>query len=238
MNINEPRNSKGQTLSEFLAAYDENKYRRPSVTADIAVFTLLKSGQGFRVGTLLVKRGDHPYIGKWALPGGFVNMDEDLPEAAARELFEETGLRGLPLRQFGAFGKVDRDPRTRVITTGFYAVAPFGSLSPEAGDDASDTELFETELRPVSISGKAVTYRISLSGREKLACKAQLRFDPLGARTAFLKQGDLAADHSHVLFSALYALCGQPRYRIARLLSGDRPELTRKALEALEQLRF
>jgi ADP-ribose pyrophosphatase YjhB (NUDIX family) len=238
MNINGPRNSKGQTLSEFLAAYDENKYRRPSVTADIAVFTLQKSGQGFRVGTLLVKRGDHPYIGKWALPGGFVNMDEDLEGAAARELFEETGLRGLPLRQFGAFGKVDRDPRTRVITTGFYAAAPYGSLSPKAGDDAADTELFETELRPVSISGKAVTYRISLSGSEKLSCVAQLRFDPLGAHTAFLRQGDLAADHSHVLFSALYALCRQPRYRIARLLSGGRPELTQKALEALEQLRF
>ena len=217
-------NKKGQTLEEFLAAYDENRYRRPSVTVDMAVFTMLTDPFP-GLGVLLIRRGDHPNLGKWALPGGFVNMDEDLPAAAARELEEETGLTGLPLRPFGAFGAVDRDPRTRVITTGFYAVAPAGSLCPEAGDDAAEAGIFRLSLKRIARSAPADTYAMTLVGPETLSDQAQLRYDELGAQPAPLKGGDLASDHGHVLFSALYALASQPARRVAMLMARNDPEL-------------
>ena len=83
----EPVDKNGLTESEFLAAYKPGDYPRPSATADLA---LLRRG-GSEI--LLIKRGNHPFIGKWALPGGFVNPDETVEAAAARELFEETAFR-------------------------------------------------------------------------------------------------------------------------------------------------
>ncbi|MBQ3108865.1 MAG: NUDIX hydrolase [Clostridia bacterium] len=233
--MEEIRNKQGQTLSEFLAAYDENRYRHPSVTVDMAVFTLLKEPE-LSLGVLLIKRGNHPNLGKWALPGGFVEIDEDLPVAAARELEEETGLTGLPLRPFGTFGAVDRDPRTRVITTGFYAVAPAGSLDPEAGDDAAEAGMFRIKLHRTAHSAPADTYALTLSGPETLYEQAQLRYDELGALPAALPGGDLASDHGHVLFSALYALGCQPARRVARLLALNDPELLLPAEELIANL--
>ncbi|OQB23629.1 MAG: bifunctional nicotinamide mononucleotide adenylyltransferase/ADP-ribose pyrophosphatase [Firmicutes bacterium ADurb.Bin182] len=238
MHFDEPRNKKGQTLSEFLKGYDENKYRRPSVTADIAVFTLLRTNKGFKIGTLLIKRGDHPFIGEWALPGGFVGIDEDIEAAAARELYEETGLTGLPLRQCGTFGKPDRDPRTRVITTAFYAIAPCWTLFPRAGDDAADADIFALDVKLLCKCASAKTFRVTLSGKQTLAFKAQIRQDFFGPYPSFHERGDLASDHSHVLFSAIYALLGQPRRRIARLLSQGKPKLMQKAVNALIRLEF
>jgi len=233
--MEEIRNKNGLTLEEFLAAYDENRYRRPSVTVDMAVFTLLKEPE-LSLGVLLIKRGDHPNLGKWALPGGFVNMEEDLPDAAARELEEETGLSGLPLRPFGTFGAVDRDPRTRVITTGFYAVAPAGSLAPEAGDDAAEAAVFRLSLKRSAHSAPADTYTLTLSGPETLYEQAQLRYDELGALPTALPGGDLASDHGHVLFSALYALGTQPARRVARLLVLHDPELLAPAEDLMASL--
>ena len=179
----EPRNEKGQTLAEFLAAYDENKYRRPSVTVDMVVLTLNERGE---LCVMLIRRRNHPFIGRWALPGGFVEMDEELSAAAAREYdvlaaaigeilalslrsFErqETGVTGIPLRGFGTFGAVDRDPRTRVITSAFYAVAPMGSIAPQAGDDAADAKLFTINTELEAYSASAERYRITLTNGEE-----------------------------------------------------------------------
>ncbi|MEG1810802.1 MAG: NUDIX hydrolase [Clostridia bacterium] len=217
--MDELRNKNGLTLAEFLAAYDVNKYQRPSVTADVAVFTLTKYNDTPALCVLLVKRADHPQIGWHALPGGFVNMDEDTLCAAARELREETGIEGLPLRQFATFGAPDRDVRTRVITLAHYAVAPMGGISPLAGDDAAEAELFRVQVRLLCSAASAETYRITLhSADESLVCHCQLRYDELGAYSAPLPGGQLASDHPHVLFSALCALNSQPRRRMARLL--------------------
>ena len=123
------RDRKGKTLQEFLDAYDPKKYDCPSNTVDIAVF----AGKEL----LLIRRGGHPNIGRFALPGGFVELREDLETAAARELMEETGVRGLPLVQVKTFGAWDRDPRWRVITTLYAAVLPEKPAA-KAGDDAAD----------------------------------------------------------------------------------------------------
>ena len=229
------RNEEGETLEEFLAHYDVNKYPRPSVTADIAVFTLVKRMTGLELAVLLVKRRNHPSIGKYALPGGFINMDETLEQAAARELKEETGVEGLPLVQFGAFGAVDRDPRTRVITVAHYAVAPMDSLKIEAGDDAAAAELFTVDMCREAACASAEQYRITLLGERMLTARGRLCYDALGAHTAqAVIPGDLASDHDHVLFAALYALYRQPLRRVARLLTLGRPELEGAACKALK----
>jgi len=235
--MREKRNKDGLTLEQFLSAYDVTKYERPSLTADIAVFTLFE-GREPDLAVLLVKRGDHPFIGSYALPGGFVNMDEEALEAAKRELKEETGIEGICLREFGTFSQVDRDPRTRVVTVGHFGVAPVGSLKPKAGDDAADASLFAVECRLEAGTASAETYRMGLFGRRLLTARAQLRYDMLGSYTAPCTEAeasDLASDHGHVLFGALLALNRLPRERVARLLYPGLPKMEEKAIAALDR---
>lgn len=100
------RNQAGQTLEEFLAAYHPKDYPHPSVTVDLLIFSLERA----RPELLMIRRGNHPYLGCWALPGGFVEPEEFTEDAAARELEEETHVRGLTLSEIGLFSGPDRDP--------------------------------------------------------------------------------------------------------------------------------
>jgi len=110
-------------------------HARPSVTADVIIFTL----RGEDLQALLVRRKHPPFKGMWAIPGGFVHIDESLEEAALRELEEETGVRDVYLEQLYTFGDIDRDPRGRVITVAYFALVPADAVHPHAGDDASET---------------------------------------------------------------------------------------------------
>lgn len=144
----EKKNEKGQTLSEFLLTYDADKYKHPSTTVDMVVATVQEKA----LKILLVKRRDHPYIGCWATPGGFIQFGEDIDAAAMRELYEETGLKdGIYFRQLYTFGKADRDPRTHVITTAYITLAPAGVIQKaKAGDDAADAEWFTVRRTVIS----------------------------------------------------------------------------------------
>ena len=118
------------------------KYPRPAVTTDC----VLLSPDGGQMQVLLVERGHEPYKGCWALPGGFINIDEDAPAACRRELKEETGIAAGQLMQLGAYTKPDRDPRGRVISIVFLAYVD-KRVEPKAGDDASKARWFKlTEL--------------------------------------------------------------------------------------------
>ena len=122
--------------------YDPQSYPRFAVTVDMVVFTI-RSGELY---IALVQRGEEPFLGKWALPGGFVRSDENLDQAAARELEEETGLRqsrAWYLEQLGSYGTPDRDPRMRVVTVAYLAVCPRLPRLRSGGDAA------RAELRPV-----------------------------------------------------------------------------------------
>ena len=118
---------------------------RPSLTVDIAVFTILED----RLQVLLIQRGEEPFKGCWALPGGFVEMDESLDEAARRELMEETGVTLHQLEQFHTYGAPDRDPRGRVVSVAYYILAPveeIGSL--RAGSDSTIAAWFPLDALP------------------------------------------------------------------------------------------
>ncbi len=107
-------------------------YPRPALTVDVV---LIKEGDdGPEI--LLIQRNHPPFAGHWALPGGFVDENEPLEEAARRELFEETGLKPLGLRQLRAFGDPGRDPRGWTVSVTFWARIE-GDLTPRAGDDAA-----------------------------------------------------------------------------------------------------
>ncbi len=118
-------------------------YPRPMVTVDAVVF----SGDGTDRHVALIRRRNEPFAGCWALPGGFVDMDESLETAAARELAEETGLRNVPLRQFHAFGDPGRDPRGRNICVAYVGTLD-GQAPLHAADDATEAAWFPVTALP------------------------------------------------------------------------------------------
>jgi 8-oxo-dGTP diphosphatase len=115
--------------------YDPADYERPSVTVDIVIFALVEDD----LQVLLIKRKNPPFAGMWAIPGGFVRMEESLEEAAARELAEETAVTDVYMEQLYTFGDPDRDPRTRVITVAYFALVPYDAIEHHPGDDAAET---------------------------------------------------------------------------------------------------
>ena len=120
-------------------------YPRMLVTVDAVVFVVDK--QNTPTHLLLIERGNDPFKGHYALPGGFPEMDELLVHAAARELQEETGISGLELRQIGAFDDIDRDPRDRNIAIAFWGVIR-NAVNPTAGDDAAKAQWFPINQLP------------------------------------------------------------------------------------------
>lgn len=120
------------------------RYPHPAVTTDVVLFTIREDS----LQLLLIERGNDPFKGSWALPGGFVDIDEDLELGAARELAEETGVEGLYLEQLGTFGAPGRDPRERVISVAYLALAPETKLAVRAGDDAAAADWFPVKALP------------------------------------------------------------------------------------------
>ncbi|NOX46299.1 MAG: NUDIX hydrolase [Chlorobi bacterium] len=120
------------------------KYPRPAVTTDAVVF--LENDNGFEI--LLIQRKNEPFQGMWALPGGFVDMDETLEEGVVRELEEETGLKGIKLQQLHTFSTVDRDPRGRTIGTAYWGFTTKENSEVKGGDDANEAKWFPINKLP------------------------------------------------------------------------------------------
>jgi 8-oxo-dGTP diphosphatase len=149
MNQERLRDKQGHTEEEFLRSYDVSIYDRPSIAVDMLIFTIVDvQKENYRklpeksIKLLLVKRGVHPYMGHWALPGGFVIMDESVDEAALRELKTETNIDDVYMEQLYTWGDVNRDPRTRVISCSYMALVDSKLLEVKAGDDADDARWF------------------------------------------------------------------------------------------------
>ena len=118
------------------------KYPRPAVTADCVVMTKEAEPK-----VLLIERGDEPFKGCWAFPGGFMNMDETTEQCAIRELEEETGLKVNEVHQIGAYSKVDRDPRGRTVTVAYLAIVD-APMAVSGQDDAAKAQWFPLPALP------------------------------------------------------------------------------------------
>jgi len=118
------------------------RYPHPAVTTDCVVFGY----DGLHINLLLVKRGRDPYKDCWALPGGFLNIDEDAPDGARRELIEETGLQVTNIEQLGAFTAPDRDPRERIISIAYFTLVRVREVL--GGDDAAAAQWFPINRLP------------------------------------------------------------------------------------------
>jgi 8-oxo-dGTP diphosphatase len=236
--MKELRNKEGLTEAEFLARYNPRDFDRPSVTVDMVTFmfseeqtafhqeqaevNLLKSGKkkaGLlgqkKLKVLMIKRGNHPCLGQWALPGGFVEIDESLDEAALRELKEETNLENVYLEQLFTFGDPGRDPRTRIITVAYLALLDSSQASKVCGgSDAAEarwftvsSELLKEERNKLPDGREQILKQISLNledHNERLS--AVLEVTETGAGNFMLKQVNLvtnqgiAFDHAKIIF--------------------------------------
>ena len=217
------KNEDGLTLPEFLEEYDPYEYKNPSVTTDVLVllhphdFKTVETGMK----VLMVKRRNHPSIGYWALPGGFVNVDEDLEVAAKRELLEETGLKDISIEMVTTYGEADRDPRGRIITSAYVALIDETTSMPkvEAGDDAADAVFVDIVLKHKSCTteirdGKEKVvdiFSLKLSNQEK-----NLSMKALVERSKNV-QGFLKEEHFKVIENEGIAF-DHPRFIVETLL--------------------
>lgn len=120
------------------------KYPRPALTVDVMVFR--KAEEGWQI--LLIQRKNKPFRGQWAFPGGFVDMNETVEEAAERELAEETGLKNVSLKQFYTFSAIDRDPRGRTVSVVFYGFIETKNSRVKGADDAENAQWHDLNQLP------------------------------------------------------------------------------------------
>src|SRR5882672_11865315 len=147
------------------------RYPRAALTVDCVVFGFDES----ELKVLLIERGLEPFKGKWALPGGFVRVDETIDEAARRELAEEAGVGNVFLEQLYTFGAVDRDPRERVVSVAYYALVNLSDHRVQAATDARDAGWFGVHDVPSLAFDHTDILHVAL---ERL--RGKLRYEPVG----------------------------------------------------------
>lgn len=200
----ELRDKNGLTETEFLQSYRQKDYPRPSLTADLVV---IRDGELHAL--LLIRRGGHPYLGCWALPGGFVAPGEDAQSAAQRELQEETGLRELPLAPLGFYSAPGRDPRGWVVSAAFLSVSR--RFSPvRADDDAAEAAWFAIREESDTADHLALTLAHE---SESLKLRASRRNNPITGRPeaqVYASEG-IAFDHAQMIADAW--LCFEPNVK-------------------------
>ena len=212
------KNEKGQTLEEFLKEYDPYQYKNPCATTDMVLFSYAgEKPDTDALKVLLVCRKNHPSIGYWALPGGFVELYENLEDTARRELEEETGVKGLPVEQFACYGDYQRDPRARVITTAYFSLVNEKEVRVKAGDDAADAAWFTVKLkkgesRDVTTDAAVIKkedFSLELENEDRelkigaVICKEE-RQGLVRERKYKVKEGGMVAvDHAAIITQAL-----------------------------------
>lgn len=228
----EPRDKNGLTEREFFEQYRPENYERPSMAADMVIFTVTDtqpenarrlSEKELRL--LLIRRGGYPYLGRWALPGGFVRPTETAEEAAARELREETGVDGVYLEQLYTFTQPDRDPRAWVVSCAHMALIDSSRVRLQAGDDADGAEwfrlsyrlLWEKKERLDDGFRKVLRYGLELAGgdltlRAEVERRVRSTSSGWGEEFVVAEQGDLAFDHARIIACAIERLRGKIEY--------------------------
>lgn len=182
--------------AKFLASYSADKYFRPSFTADVVAFSMIDDG----LSVLLIQRGNHPFKGFWALPGGFMEKDENAEQCAIREMQEETGVTLTSLIPIGLYSDVGRDPRGRIISQAYAAILNAEATKVISGDDACDAKWFAVKL---SDSG-----RLTLSdGKNTVSATLTEVKTPFGTTAFKITDNDgIAFDHASVIAKAIRTL--------------------------------
>jgi 8-oxo-dGTP diphosphatase len=147
------------------------EYPRPALTVDCVVFGF--DGGGLQV--LLIRRALEPFLGSWALPGGFVKMDEDLDQAARRELEEETHLSRVFLEQLFTFGTPGRDPRGRVVSVAYYAL-----VRPDQHPATGDSDASEAGWHPVDQLPSLAFDHTQIIDKALERLRGKIRYQPVG----------------------------------------------------------
>lgn len=196
----------------FLENYDITRYDRPSVTVDIAAFSICseetenyKQDDETHLSVLLVRRGEHPFLGKWALPGGFLRKDETIEECALREIFEETNVSPTALMLVDVFSDTDRDPRGRVISNAFVSIISEEGVKAMGGDDALEARWFR-----VKFEERQQEYHLELSDGEEQLHAVLIKSNEKFGKTRFrIKDtGGIAFDHAGIIATTLSTLRG------------------------------
>ena len=145
------------TEEEFLRNYDSNKFFKPSVTVDSILFTIrdvettnYRKLPEKKLQVLLVKRAEHPYLGKWCLPGTFVRKEERFEEAVQRSLKAKTNMQDIYLEQLYSWGEPSRDPRTRIISTSYMGLVDSERINIKSGGTTQDASWFTISLNTIN----------------------------------------------------------------------------------------
>lgn len=222
----------GLTEKQFLEQYHAGDYERPSVAADMAIFTVTDTDEdNYRklpekeLRVLLIQRGGHPFLGKWALPGGFVRPNETTEQAAQRELREETGVENVYLEQLYTFSDLGRDPRTWVMSCAYMALIDSGQVQVKAGDDADNAAWFKVsyrllrEQKELTDTGyvKTVRHELKLTsehGEMAAVVERIVTSTEMSSAQSFtvLSNDGLAFDHAKILVYAIERLRGKIAY--------------------------
>ncbi|GIP51209.1 NUDIX hydrolase [Paenibacillus vini] len=222
----------GLTELEFLEQYRAGDFERPSVAADMVIFTVTDSeADSYRklpekeLRILLIRRGGHPFLGKWALPGGFVRPNETTEQAAVRELREETGVDDVYLEQLYTFSDIGRDPRTWVMSCSYMALINSDQLELKAGDDAAEAAWFKLSYRLLRERKELVEdgyvktlefeLKLSSEGEELSAVVARTvtaRATSSGTDYSIVSNDGLAFDHAKIIACAIERLRGKVNY--------------------------
>ena len=195
----------------FLTEYSLDNYDRPSVAADIVLFTMRTEAENSyrhepksNLSLLLIRRGEHPFLDCWALPGGFMRGRETTEECAYREITEEAGVTPAALMSVGVFSEPDRDPRGRVISHAFLSVAGGEHISVFGGDDAIDARWFDVSFYNDTDGSCILTLTNENTVLKAVLTEKNSRF----GRTEYniVNSGGLAFDHGKIIASALAQL--------------------------------
>ena len=223
-----------QEEKEYLEQYDITKFDRPSIAADMAVFTVMgnkedRDKENYRklpekkLKILLIRRGSHPYKNQWALPGGFCRKGEEVLDTARRELFEETQVEEAYLNLAGIFSQEGRDPRGWIISHTFLALFDGEKCSLRAGSDAWDARWFDVELireqteeeQGEDAAWKKTTYRLKLTNSDEIEpvslqaiVREEKSLHQFQVKTVYMveKEQGFAFDHAKIITYALLYL--------------------------------
>lgn len=219
------------TEEEFFKNYDSNKFFKPSVTVDSILFTIRDAeATNYRklpekkLQVLLVKRAEHPYLGKWCLPGTFVRKEERFEEAVQRSLEAKTNMQDIYLEQLYSWGEPSRDPRTRIISTSYMGLVDSEKINIKSGGTTQDANWFTISLK--TIGEKMKENKHGYKKEEEIEILLESRTETIKNRVNVVKElvdgnqiiytqileSQLAFDHAKMLIYAIERLKNKVEY--------------------------